>query len=80
MDAMQLKVRAAFRRRPEACRTAPVLLPFTAMERQAQSWVKKYQPESVHPRFALALLCCASQVCKRGPGGTAVVAKERRKR
>ena len=56
MDAMQLKVRAAFRRRPEACRTAPVLLPFTAMERQAQSWAKKYQPESVHPRFALALL------------------------
>ena len=57
MDAMQLKVRAAFRRRPEACRTAPVLLPFTAMERQAQSWVLG---EKIPARICSPTICPGS--------------------
>ena len=77
---MKLKVRAAFRRRPDACRAAQALLPCIAMESQAQSWVKKSWHKSVHPRFALALLCCASQVCSKAPDGIAVAAKEGRER
>ena len=78
MDAMQLKARAAFRRRPEACCVALPLLPCVAMQRQAQSWVKKVMPKSVHPRSALALLCRASQMCSKASGAISVGAKKSR--
>ena len=80
MDGMQLKVRAAFRRRPEACRIALRLPSCIPMQSQAQSWVETMEPESVNPRSGLVVLCLASQVCSKAPGGTAVVAKEGRKR
>ena len=80
MDGMQPKVRAAFRRRPEACRIALRLPSCIAMQSQAQTGRQKSSVNCLSPRFALVVLCLASQVCLKAPGGTAVVAKEGRKR
>ena len=46
MDGMQPKVRAAFRRRPEACHIALRLPSCIPMQSQAQSWVEAMEPES----------------------------------